>query len=47
MSNRTLQIVGIIFVILLIVSALIGLPLWVPFLIVAIVLILLLFRKPS
>jgi hypothetical protein len=47
MSNRTLQIVGIILALLVFVCALIGAPLWVPFLIVAIVLILLLFRKPS
>ena len=45
MSNRTLQIVGIIFVILLIVTALIGVPLWVPLIAVAIILTLLLFKK--
>jgi hypothetical protein len=45
MSNKVLQIVGIILALLLFVFAIIGLPLWVPFLIVAIVLILLLFKK--
>jgi hypothetical protein len=43
MGGKTLQIVGVILVVLLIAFAIANFPLWIPFLIVGIVLILLLF----